>query len=299
MENLKKDLSTIPDKKEKVHLISRFCEELAATFGHVHEIEKLAKTEELVADPLILSPSTAWPLIIKLYAFFQQSMLSRQDVRDLLRHVEIALFKMDFQHGKVTNDLVFRTKRLKTDADLPELCGRMKFAVHRGFAHNRWTFDSDALAWFQGDQCYDQISRYVLWNYENDLPLHNDRKVTPGDYLNLPGKNNMQATLEHVSSQNPRDGNNTEEFNNKYLNSIGNLAFMPKGMNSTLSNRPESDKQPVMQNSNYAAHREIADMMGANRAWTPETILARKKNILTFIMKRWEIPTPELPAKVA
>lgn len=298
VDNLKKDLSAIPEQKEKVHFIGRFCESLAATFGHVHEIEKLAKTEECVADPLILNPSTAWPLIIKLYALFQQSMLGRPDVRDLLRHVEIALFKMDFQHGGVTNDLVFRTKRLKTEADLPELCGRMKFAVHRGFAHNRWNFDSDALAWFQRDQCYDQISRYVLWKYENDLPLHNDRKVTSGDYLNLPGKNNMQSTLEHVSAQNPKDGNNTEEFNAKYLNNIGNLAFMPKGMNSTLGNRSEREKQPLMQNSNYAAHREIADMMVAYGGWTPEAILVRKANILTFIMDRWQIPAPEAPSSV-
>jgi hypothetical protein len=294
VENLKKDLSTIPEKKDKVHFISRFCEGLAATFGHVHEIEKLAKTEERVADPLILSPGTAWPLIIKLYAFFQQSMLSRSDVRDLLRHVEIALFKMNFQHGKVTNDLVYRTKRLQTETDLPQICERMKFAVHRGFAHNRWTFDSDALAWFQWDQCYDPISRYVLWKYENNLSLDNDRKVTPGDYLNLAGKNNMQSTLEHVSARNPREGNNTEEFKSKYLNSIGNLAFMPKGMNSTLSNRPESEKQPMMQNSNYAAHREIAGMMAACGEWTPETILSRKDKILTFILERWEIPAPRL-----
>ncbi len=292
VENLKKGLSAIPEKKDKVHFISRFCEGLAATFGHVHEIEKLAQTKERVADPLILSPSTAWPLIIKLYAFFQQSMLSRSDVRDLLRNVEIALFKMDFQHGRVKNSLIEQTKGLRTEADLPALCKNMEGATRWSFQHNRPNFDSNTRDYFNGDFHYHSITRYVLWKYENSLGLDNDRKVSPWDYLNLAGKNNMDSTTEHISARTPRDGNNTEEFNSKYLNNIGNLAFMPKGMNSTLSNRPEIEKQPLMKNSSYAAHREIDGMMGTEGEWTPETILARKAKIITFIMNRWRIPTP-------
>jgi hypothetical protein len=298
VENLKKDIAAIPEKKDKVHFISRFCESLAATFGHVHEIEKLAKTEERVADPLILNPSTAWPLIIKLYALFQQSMLGRPDVRDLLRHVEIALFKMDFQHGGVKNSLIERAKGLRSEAHLSGLSQHMEGATRWGFQHNRSNFNSNTRDYFNGDYHYHSITRYVLWKYENSLGLDNDRKVSPWDYLNLAGKNNMDSTTEHISSRTRRDGDNTEEFNTKYLNNIGNLAFMPKGMNSTLSNRPENEKQPLMKNSSYAAHREIDEMMGTEGEWTPDTILARKAKIITFIMDRWQIPAPEAPSSV-
>ena len=293
VQNIKKDLASIPDKEDKVHFISRYCEALAATFQHVREIEELAKTEEHVADPLILGPATAWPLIIKLYSMFHRSITKRHDVLKLLRNVEICLFKMDFQHGGVTNNLIEKAKHLRSEADLPMLCQNMETAVHRGFAHNRWNFDNDAIGWFMTDQCFAPIARYALWKYENDLGLDNDRKVSPWDYLNLAGKNNMQSTTEHVSSQNPRDSHNTEAFRAKFLNNIGNLAFMPRGMNSTLGNRPDQEKRPMLEASSYGAHREIAEMIGRYGGWNESAILARKDLILAFIKRRWEISVPE------
>jgi hypothetical protein len=293
VDNLKKDLAAIQDKAEKLSSILRFCEALAASFVHVRALEHLAKAEERIADPLILDAPKVWPLLIKLYSWFQTDMLQRADVRDLLRHLEITLFKMDFQHGAVTNDLIYRTKHLKSKEDLPVLCRRLETAVHRGFAHNRWTFDADALEWFRRDQCYDPITRYTLWKYENTFGLDNDRKVSPWEYLNLAGKKNMQSTLEHISARNPRDGDNTEEFKARSLNNLGNLAFMPKGMNSTLSNRSEQEKQPFLRSSSYASHREVAAMIEAHGEWSPTLIQARKEKILAFIQQRWEFPEPQ------
>ena len=172
----------------------------------------------------------------------------------------------------------------------------MAVAVHQGFTHNRWNFDSNVVDYFRGDYHYHRITRYVLWKYENHLGTDQDRKVSAYDYLNMSGNARMQSTVEHISAQQPRDGDQTHEFVAKYLNNVGNLALMPKGMNSSLGNSPEAEKQPRMQNSSYAAHREVADMMGPNREWSSEIILARKAKILTFLLNRWEVSLPESAA---
>lgn len=299
VENLKQDLASIPEKMAKVEGIVRYCEALAASFVHVREIELLAQVEEHVADLLILDAGNSWPLLLKLYGIFRSDVVRRQDVLELLRDVEITLFKMEFQHGSVTNNLIARTKQLKTVGDLPELCRDMQVAVNRGFAHNRVNFDSSALEYYKGDYHYHPVTRYVLWKYENGLGLSNDRKVTPWSYLNLAGKPNMQSTLEHVSARHPRAGNNTEEFNARYLNNLGNLVFTPKGMNSTLGNRPESEKQPLLEASSFNAHREIAKVIEVCGEWAPVSILSRKERILKFLRHRWEIAEPQVSMMTA
>jgi hypothetical protein len=290
VENLKADLSALLDPEAKVNAIADFCRMLANTFQHVQKIEEIMENEELVADPLILDPGHSWPLLIKLYGLFQEGILYEPVVRDLLRDVETVLFKMDFQHGRVANYLIHRAKELREKSALPGICENIATAVHTGFGHNRWDFDSNAFDWFKGDSHYRPITRYLLWKYENDLANDKDRKVKPSDYMNLWGKSNMESTIEHISAQNPRSTPNTEEFNRQFLNNVGNLVLMPKGMNSSLGNQADADKKPILDRSSYYAHREIAEMMGLHGEWTEDKIRTRKKKIVDFIYKRWRIP---------
>jgi len=290
VENLKADLSTFSQSDAKVDHIADFCKRLANTFQHVCRIEEIMQNEELVADPLILDPGNSWPLLIKLYAIFHEKILEESKVQDLLRNVEIALFKMDFQHGHVANHLIRYAKALRDESDLQRLSENMDAAIHTGFGHNRWNFDSDAFDYFKGEYHYHPIARYLLWKYENELTGSKDRKVKPCDYLNFWGKSNMESTIEHISAVHKRGTPNTDEFNRQFLNNVGNLVLMPKGMNSSLGNRLDADKKPILDRSTYNAHREIAAMMGAQGEWTESKIQQRKANILRFVCGRWKIP---------
>jgi hypothetical protein len=167
-------------------------------------------------------------------------------------------------------------------------------AVHTGFGHNRWNFDSSAFDYFNGDYHYHPITRYLLWKYENKLTNDKDRKVKPGDYLNLCGKSNMDSTIEHISAVHRRGTPQTEEFNRLFLNNVGNLVFMPKGMNSSLGSRMEVDKKPILDGSTYNAHREIGTMMEKEPKdeWTTGKIGDRKTKIIDFICEYWRIPRP-------
>ncbi|HZM03690.1 MAG TPA: DUF262 domain-containing HNH endonuclease family protein [Candidatus Saccharimonadales bacterium] len=292
LENLKADLAALDDGEAKVKEIAKFCKMLAYTFQHVREIEKIMVNDELLADPLILDAGNSWPLLIKLYGIFQEGILKEPDVRVLLRDVEIVLFKMDFQHGSVTNNLVHHAKELRDKPDLHSIRKSLDAAVHKGFGHNRWTFDSDALTYFNGDYHYHRITRYLLWKYENELTNDKDRKVKPGDYLNFWEKSNMESTIEHISAVHPRGTPNTEEFNRQFLNNVGNLVLMPKGMNSSLGNQADEDKKPIYDRSTYNAHREIGEMMQPQGEWTKDKIGKRKEKIVAFICKRWQIPIP-------
>ncbi len=292
LKNLKADLAGHNDLEDKVRLITRFCRDLANTFQHVREIERIMETKELVADPIILDAANSWPLIIKLYGIYGEQILHNHSVRDLLKDVELILFRMDFQSGHVTNYLISRAKELSSADALAGIAAALKKSVHYGFRHDRWNFDENPNLYFKKGYHYDLIVRYVLWKYENSLTDKTDRKITPADYLNRWGGNRMGSTIEHVSSRNPQGSPNTDEFNRHFLNNVGNLVLMPKAMNSSQGNRPNDEKQHLLDRSTYAAHKEIAVMMGQESTWTDEKIEERKNRVLKFIRLRWELPEP-------
>ncbi|MES2438553.1 MAG: DUF262 domain-containing HNH endonuclease family protein [Verrucomicrobiota bacterium] len=285
LENLKRDLNASERGDLRVQKIIDYSKALAATFQHVSELEKIIHHDEVIADPVILDGYNSWPLLIKLYRFHGDALKSDTQIRTLLRNVEIVFLKLHFQHGRSSNDLIGMTKGFDgSSGKLEQLCEKMAQFVTRGF---RWRSDFDQKVQNQldGDYHYNSIYRYILWKYENDERRSGDEMVSPANYLNLIQNRRMDSTIEHIA---PRNGDYTEEFRNRWINNLGNLLLMPRGMNSSLSDNLPVEKAKELDTS-YKSHREVRDIITASGGWTEHDIKTRKDNLIIFIQRRWRI----------
>ena len=73
--------------------------------------------------------------------------------------------------------------------------------------------------------------------------------------------------------------------------SLGNLLPLSKPKNSSLSNKPFSEKiegnKEALIGYRYGCYAE--NEVAKEKEWTPETILARGLKMLNFMEKRWSI----------
>ncbi len=286
-DNLKKDIDAVTDNVKKVETIESFCKQLATSFSHVIHLEGLISIQELIADPIILDGANSWPFLLKLYAIYGDKIVHEPELKQLLKNVEITLFKFAFLHGRSSNDLVNYTKRLKGEDNVKWLQDEMKRCSQYSFRH-RGDFNLTFRAFLDGDYHYTRSFRYLLWKYENFKTFDNDRKVSPGDYLNEFYEAKMETTIEHVA---PQAGSYPDEFRNHFINNLGNLVFIPKGLNSTLSDKPPLEKAPILAATTYGSNHEIAEMIAESNKWTEDEIKERKRRIIVFSLMRWAAET--------
>lgn len=284
LENIKRDLAAAGEKAARVHQITEFAKALANTFQHVAALETILQSDEIVADPIILDSHNAWPLLIKLYRYYGDAIRTDDQLRKLLRNVELVLLKLRFQHGRSSNDLIGETKRLDgTPENLRSFCALMEQAVSHGF-RGRGDFNQKVLSYLDGDHHYDSRFRYILWKYENSLRQSGDHQVSPADFISIDNRR-MDSTTEHIA---PQNGDYTDEFRHRRINNLGNLLFMPRGLNSSLSDQPPLEKAKRFDTS-YASHREAKRLIESAGGWDEPQILARKAEIVRFIRDRWQV----------
>lgn len=129
-----------------------------------------------------------------------------------------------------------------------------------------------------------KISKYILWKYENYLI-----RLNKGMYSFLEYTSIDSPELEHIAPQNPKDNlcsgypEYTEEFKNRYLNSIGNYLLISKAHNGSIGNRNLKDKL-----SSYTylyQQREVVDMCKKKEKWDKNLIKKREKKIVKFILE--------------
>ncbi len=292
LENLKRELAATPAGVARVERITQYAKALQYSFQHVAALERLIQHDEVLADPVILDGQNSWPLLIKLYSFHGEEMKSDFRLRELLRNVEIVLLKLRFQHGRSSNDLIGKAKGWDgSEAKLGELCSDMRHYASRGF---RWRsdFDQKMQAYLDADHHYNPTFRYILWKYENSVREAGDPLVLPQDYMSTIHGRRMEATIEHIAAQN---GEYSEEFRNRWLNNLGNLLLMPRGLNSRISDRPPVEKAEML-NTSYKSHRDVRDTILEVGLWGEGQINKRKGRLIRFIQDRWRLPATEQPS---
>jgi hypothetical protein len=297
VDHLKHDLSDLSDLKtssEVVDHVTDYCKMLAASFSHAESLEKLLSHHDLVADLVILGGAEVWPLLIKLYAGHGETLIHDLALQEMLRNAEITLLKFKFLHGRSVNHLTKYAKILGTQHyTMKWLCEQMKLTVTYGYRTGD-SFNQAFMDYLNGDNHYRPESRYILWKYENHIRHPKDDEVSPGDFLSEVAGRRMESTIEHIASQTPGDGSHTQEFANKCLNNMGNFLFMPKGLNSSLGNRPPEEKAAILATVSYKSHRDAAaDILkpcekGCDLAWCDHKVQTRKQSIIDFALRRWQ-----------
>lgn len=129
-----------------------------------------------------------------------------------------------------------------------------------------------------------QIAKYILWKYENFL-IYMDK----GMYMPLRYNSIDFPELEHIAPQTPKKEEvakgypeYTDEFRNKYLDSLGNYLLISKKHNSSIGNKNLKTK---LETYTYLyQQREVVKMCLNKKKWSQSLIFSREKKIIEFIL---------------
>ena len=102
-----------------------------------------------------------------------------------------------------------------------------------------------------------------------------------------------QLTIEHIYPQTPekwkgdlRDWNLTRVYLDKRLHTLGNLAVVPKSINSQMSNESFSEKKNILKKNKFSKLAVNSEWQSSSiREWTPEKIDSRAESLLEDFLK--------------
>lgn len=148
---------------------------------------------------------------------------------------------------------------------------------------------------------------YLFWKYENYLrtnfqPVSNEMSFQ--EFNDRSGR--YKITVEHITSQTPLNGlefpEQTEEFNEKYLHSVGNLTIAPQSSNSSMGNEVwETKNDYYFQRAPFKTQLYLSDYV-KNKKWDTNSITERQADIIKFAVDYWateeEKAKKEIPAEL-
>jgi hypothetical protein len=290
VELLKKELRTKGTGPQRVEWIrTSFCSKLVQSFRNVREIEHFMNGsklhERLIGDVLHLNASVSWPLLLKLMHFHAHELPL---VANVLRLMEITLFKLQFMKGKSIN----RLPNIANDYQgaLETLEAHLKHVSQRGF-HPDWDFNGEFQRFLEGSYHYDKRTRYLLWKYENDL-RDNERGVhhlSLQEYLNETEGQNLDGSIEHIMPKDPETLVHPEAFVRDWLHNLGNLVLMTLGRNSSLKNKLPIEKANSLEYTTPYLSQQAVVKTIRERGWGEVELAERKKLIVDFALRHWRV----------
>ena len=286
MDNVKKEIQKIKDNRKKEEWIVEFVNNLKETFYSVAEIEEKSEQNGGIADVMILGSKNILPLLIKLFHYHKQD---EELIEKIVEKVEKILFKLEFKNADYrTNNFHKIAKYYKGNES--GLKDELSNLTNNGF-QSWWDFNGNCRNYFNSAYQYHSNIKYVLWKYENFLRRQNrTRELSPLEYNNKFNKKRLENTIDHITPQKPNFRAYSDEFQNNFLNNIGNLTLMVWGDNSE-----KRDHNPIIKidlyDSEFYSHKEIRDVLiglkNQDAFWGEQQIVDRKEKILSFVFANW------------
>ena len=297
---LKKELKSKSAGLERVEWIREFCANLVQSFQSVRKVEDLkdggTQHERLIGDVLHLNSPASWPLLLKLMHFHAHELPRLMEV---LRLMEITLFKLQFMKGKSTNRLPNIANGYQA-ANLESLEQELKRVSQQGF-QDWWDFNGEFRRFLEGSYHYYHPTRYLLWKYENNLRagVRGWPHLSLQEYLNDTEGQSLDGSIEHIMPQNPETKVHSEDFKRDYLHNLGNLVLMTRGMNSSMKNMLPQEKANSLEYKTPYLSQQVVVKTIRERGWSEVEISERKKLIVEFALKHWRVDgeTQSLPAQ--
>ena len=112
--------------------------------------------------------------------------------------------------------------------------------------------------------------------------------MTPLEFKNKFNTKRLENTTDHITPRDPNFTKYEEEFQNKFVNNIGNLVLMVWGDNSEKKNNNPIDKVYLF-DSDFYSHKEIRDTLNERKTWGEQEITERKEKILKFVFNNWDV----------
>ncbi len=266
-----------------VEFVRKFTRMLGINFENLQRFFGDDQREHIELHSLVALDTwaDAMPFVLKAYLFgldkVQLCRLSRALESILVRNMLVGTradltsrLRWCYEHFTVENPSI---------EPVVEEIEKLKTAV--GWS-GYWNNDQ-VIANIQG-WIHPRYATYVLWRYENWL-----REQGNKGYPLLRHDDVQRSELEHIApkTENPDGGYPPydDEFQQQYIDSLGNYLLLSKSHNCSASNSPFSVKRASY--DHLAQQREIQKMTEGNEFWGREQIGARKAKLIDFILNQF------------
>jgi hypothetical protein len=279
---------------EALAFIDDYTMELKETFFSVHEILE-SRLREL-RDIFILSRTgNFWPLLIKTFKFDETENKSKfRRIAKLLEIYSFRVYAVNQNRGNTGQSKLYTYAKSFT-GDFTNLEKLLKQAIS-DYSGNR-IFKSNLSYSYIYEWMSTRDLSYFFWKYENYLRTSRQPKSSPmSEEEFISNDSKFKLSIEHIASQNPKKSivkdmsilpELSDEFEEEFLHSIGNLTIDPQSANSSKGNKSFEDKnEKYFRLAPFKTQNELETFV-EGKAWSRESITKRKESLIKFSLIQW------------
>ena len=290
-ENINKMIKSENPEKAAI-FIEKYTRELLESFRVVEVI--LNDKNPYLRDLFILGKlSYFYPLMIKCYKYDETK--ENSNFYGIIRLLEIFSFRVYGIGKKPSNTGETKLYTISKDfkGDFLELEDELieiitEYVPNRQFKSQLYSPD------FYYDFSNSEIN-YLYWKYENYLRTNEQpvaAEMSEKEFLS--SNSRFKLTIEHIASQNPKVSTPNlelpgidEDFEEKFLDHIGNLTFDPNSANASKGNNDiEIKNSKYFIKAPFKIQNELNDFI-IGKKWNEDSIRKRAKKIIKFAMDYW------------
>lgn len=279
--------------EDKLQYIKEFVLGLQMAFQTVEKIEN--SDNNYVKDLHYLNNmALSYPFFIKA----DRLQISEQTFNRLAHFLENITFRSLLRGGRADVESRlnhYLTKENDMDKGINEMVWLLKTNGWWGYWSDREMHRIIGNGWFYQNR----VDNYLLWKYELYLCNENHpmpHKVTFADLI-------RNESIEHIAPQTPTDGNPVANGYGEYegengivsgewLNSVGNLMLISQSHNSSIGNKPFTEKLASYGKDNLLnQQKEIVSFVSdtACPVWDSDAIKRRRDKIIHAAKDVWSL----------
>lgn len=298
IKGIKESINT--NTRDKTVWIKDFISGLSQAF---QTVEKVEKNENSYTKDLhyLNNMALAYPFIIKAYKL----SADEKCINRLIQLLENITFRYLLRGGRaeiesrLNNHLINYNNTGEVDRNINDIIYNLKNNGWWGYWNDNTIKNYLSSGYFYKNR----VDNYVLWKYELYICDENHPKPHKVSFEDLI----HNESIEHIAPQTPTNGdpvaNGYGIYDDKenpsdgivsgdWLNCIGNLMLISKSHNSSIGNKPFSDKLDSYGRDNLLnQQKEIKSYIGNsnNSVWDKNTIENRKTKIIDAAMDIWNL----------
>ena len=283
MDDIKNEIKKSSDAKK---YMADFSRDLSITFANLKRLQSCKCYYYLKLCRISQSlPAFIYPFIIKGYKFFGDD---DHKLNQLFQILETLVFRYYLISSRADINSRMSDVIREFNGDL----NKLRESLQKKMNESWYWSDAKCKEVLNGFMYGNPILHYLLWEYEESIQKK-------GYKIGAIEIENEQ--IEHISPQTEPDEaikagydvdvNNfySQDFREKYLNSIGNLMLISGSHNASIGNKAFVDKlKSYNDNPLLNQQAEIKDFLTEGKAeWKTPQIQGRAKSILGFADSRW------------
>lgn len=279
-----------PENKDKpVEDICRWVKDFFSNFEKITEAAKnlVSKTSHQIYNLFLIGKKPYWPVVILAIILKEGAKLNNELFCKMAKLLEILWFKYEYCNRRIDSLPEWAYKYFNESSkeifSFDALCDKIKETIDSGF-NGKFPEFKKAVSNYLGEIDHFKFkaaTRYVLWQYENDLRKKKDLPRL-GDK-----KYHTYNTIEHIQPQ---------DTGLSYVHRLGNLAILSKQDNSKASDKNfDAKKQDVYfryfdrQNPDKALLLQYRDILSKD-AWREQEVNERFGKIKEFVKEYFDRP---------